>query len=190
MHELRLPRELRERLHQHDGELKTEQRLGSGEYHPGFGQHFDDPVLQGSILHRILRFLGHSPPANGEGAVPERQRGGHRERATGGSGPRASDAVARDRQIETERQRERQQDDLHHPPGEPMEPGAVAALLDDPVPAGDEEEAADRCQQREERGHLQRALGRAELVVYLLEEPAILKAEEHLRAQHQHARLV
>jgi len=31
-------------------------------------------------------------------------------------------------------------DDLHHRPGEPVEPGAVATSLDDPVPAGDEEE--------------------------------------------------
>jgi len=50
--------------------------------------------------------------------------------------------------------------------------------------------ARRRRQQREQGGHLQRALGRAELVVGLLEEPAILEAEEHLRAQHQHARFV
>jgi len=69
---------------------------------------------------------------------------------------------AGDRQVETERQRERQQDDLHHRPGEPVEPGAVATSLDDPVPAGDEKRAPIVAAARTGAAIFSAALGRAD----------------------------
>src|SRR5215207_6134788 len=202
---LRQGRQLVEALGQHADELETEERLRARQHDAALGQHVLDLVGQlllvvltlalllphlALLLSLDVQFVGAlAPPVEFE-EVPEGRRQQRPEEPRRHARLPVEDLLRRHVEVDPQAQREGQQRPRHQPRRVAVYLVRVLAPLDQAVVGRRRDDERDGDEQQPEPRHLQQLRRQRQLVEPRLEDRAELEPDQHLRAQHEHPRLV